>query len=129
MYFIAAFGLLMMCFSLTMIVSPNRWSNGIIRFSEKSYFHWFEVITRLFTGLVFVVYSQAALYPPAILGLGYLLIAVAIGLVIVGPTNHRNFAVWSAVKFRAYFRLAGAGGVTLASWLIYLSTSVLLVNP
>lgn len=122
MYFITAFGLLMMCLSIIMMVSPNYWSNGIVRFSKKLYFHWVEIISRLTAGAVFVLFNTSTLYPQLILAIGYLLIAVGFGLVILGSVNHRRFAVWSAHKFTAIFRPAGFGSFIFGSFLIYVST-------
>ena len=104
MYFIAAFGLLMMCLSVVMIVNPNYWSDGIVRFSNKPYFHWFEIISRVTAGFVFVLFNKSTLFPELILGFGYLLIAVGFGLLITGSVKHRKFAVWSAHKFKSTFR-------------------------
>ena len=122
MYFITAFGLLMIYLSIIMIVSPNYWSNGIVDFSRKSYFHWFEVISRLAAGVVFVIFSQTTLYPQLISGIGYLLIVVALGLVITGSVKHRKFAVWSANKFKNTFRPAGFGSLLFGAFLIYITT-------
>jgi len=105
-----------------MIVNPSYWSNGIIAFSKKSYFHWFEVISRLIAGLVLVSYNQTTLYPTLILNMGYLLIAVGIGLIITGSLKHRQFATWSARKFKSTFRPAGCGSFIFGSFLIYIST-------
>ncbi|PCK31944.1 hypothetical protein CEX98_09810 [Pseudoalteromonas piscicida] len=122
MYFIAAFGILMMCLSSMMIVSPNYWSNGIIEFSKKPYFHWFEVITRLIAGCGFVLFSKSTMYPRLTLGIGCLLIAVGIGLIITGSVRHRTFAIWSARKFKRIFRPAGFGSFIFGIFLIYIST-------
>lgn len=111
-----------------MILNPSYWSNGIIEFSRKSYFHWFEVITRLIAGLVFVCYNQTTLYPLLILSIGYLLIAVGIGLIITGSVKHRQFAVWSARKFKSTFRPAGFGSFIFGSFLIYISTIGVINN-
>ncbi len=121
MYFIVGFGLLMMYFSIIMIIRPNYWSNGIILFSEKPYFHWFEVISRLFSGILFVYFHKSALYPSLLLAMGYLLIAVGLGLLIVGPAKHRKFAVWSALTFKHIFRPAGACSFIFGVFLIYVS--------
>ncbi len=111
-----------------MIVNPNYWSNGIVDFSRKPYFHWFEVISRLIAGLVFVLYSQTTLYPQLILSIGYLLIAVGFGLIITGSVKHRQFAVWSAHKFKSTFRPAGFGSFIFGSFLIYISTIGVISN-
>jgi len=128
MYFIAAFGLLMMCLSVIMMVNPNYWSDQIVNFSKKPYFHWFELISRIGAGLVFVLFNESTLYPQLILGIGYLLIAVGIGLLITGSVKHRGFAVWSAEKFKSTFRFAGVGSFIFGIFLIYISIIGVLNN-
>ena len=128
MYFIAAFGLLMMCLSVIMIVNPNYWSDGIVNFSKKSYFHWVEVISRLIAGSIFVLFNKATLYPLLILTIGCLLIAVGFGLLLTGAVKHRKFAVWSALKFKSIFRPAGVGSFIFGSFLIYVSTIGVISN-
>lgn len=123
MYFIAAFGALMMGLSVFMIASPNQWSKSIIRFSEKPYFHWFEVATRLISGLVFVEFSEQVKLSAMFLGFGYVMIAVAIGLTLLGPSKHVQFARWSAVKFKPSFRGAGVGSLLFGAAIIYLTLS------
>lgn len=128
MYFIALFGFIMICLSLIMIVNPNYWSNGIINFSRKPYFHWFEVFSRLISGLIFVFYSQSTLYPQLVMSLGYLFIVVGFGLVIIGSVKHRKFAVWSAHKFKSTFRIAGLASFIFGNFLIYISTIGVIKN-
>jgi uncharacterized protein YjeT (DUF2065 family) len=127
-YFITAFGLLMVCLSVIMIVNPSYWSVGIVDFSKKYYFHWFEVVSRIITGVVFVLFNKSTLYPQLILSLGYLLIAVGIGLFIMGSDKHRKFAVWSAHKFKSIFRLAGIGSLIFGIFLMYVSTIGVISN-
>ena len=105
-----------------MIVSPNYWSNRIIEFSKKSYFHWFEVITRLIAGFGFVLFSKSTMYPLLTFGIGCLLITVGIGLIITGSVRHRKFAIWSAHKFISTFRPAGFSSFIFGIFLIYIST-------
>ncbi len=45
MYLIAFFGFLMMILSILMIAKPEYWADGIIKISEKSWFHPFEIIS------------------------------------------------------------------------------------
>jgi len=127
-YFIACFGLLMMCLSVIMIVNPRYWSDGIISFSKKSYFHLFEVISRLIAGFIFVLFSKATLYPNLVLFIGYLLIAVGVGLLITGSAKHRKFAVWSAHRFKSTFRPAGIGSFIFGIFLIYISSIGVISN-
>jgi len=121
-YFISAFGLLMMCLSVIMIVNPNYWSDRIVDFSKKDYFHWFEISSRITAGLFFVIFHKSTLYPQLIQSIGFLLIAVGIGLLITGSVRHRKFAAWSAHKFKSTFRTAGVGSFMFGIFLIYIST-------
>lgn len=121
MYFIALFGLLLTALSLVMIISPQRWSDGIISFSQKSYFHGFEVMSRFIAGCLFISFHQSTLSPLLIQFLGYLLIVVSIGLIICGSPKHQKFAIWSAVKFKPYFRACGVGALLFGNYLIYVS--------
>ena len=122
MYFIAAFGILLMCLSVIMIVNPNYWSNGIVDFSKKPYFHWFEIISRIISGVLFVLFNESTSYPQLILSLGYILIAVGFGLILIGSVKHRQFAVWSAHRFKSTFRPSGIASFIFGIFLIYVST-------
>lgn len=124
MYFIAAFGLLMMCLSVVMIANPNYWSAGILAFSKKPYFHWFEISTRFIAGFIFILSYKASLFPNLILGFGVMLLGVSFGLVIAGSARHRQFAVWSALKFNKVFRFAGFASFMFGILLIYTSNVV-----
>ena len=102
--------------------------DGIVNFSQKPYFHWFEVISRITAGFIFVFFNKSTLYPQLILSIGCLLIAVGFGLLITGPVKHRKFAVWSAYKFKSTFRPAGVGSFIFGSFLIYISTIGVISN-
>lgn len=119
MYFIASFGILMMLLSTIMVINPSYFSKGIISFSEKRYFHLFEICSRIITGIIFVIYSKETLYPSIFNAIGYILIVVGIGLSITPPKFHKEFAVWSANKFRNKFRLIGIISVPISLALVY----------
>jgi len=119
MYAIAFFGFLMMLLSVLMIANPENWSNGIVKFSKKAYFHSFEILSRLGFGVVFIVFADQTQYPTVMLVIGYLLIAVGTGLLLTPPSRHRQFAIWSAHKFRNRFRPAGLGSLLFGAFLIY----------
>ena len=119
MYVVAIFGILMMLLSVVMIINPDAWANGIVKFSEKKWFHPFEIISRFVFGLLFVLFARQTPYPTLILIIGYLLIAVSIGLLFTPPSKHKQFAVWSAQKFRDKFRWFGFGSFLFGAFLIY----------
>ncbi|ARD44063.1 hypothetical protein A3Q33_06880 [Colwellia sp. PAMC 21821] len=97
----------MMVISLVMIKNPQTFATGIIKFSQQTYFHVVEILSRLFFGVVFVYYSPLTLAPSMNAALGYLMIFAAILLLVIGANKHRKFALWSAEKFSSRFRISG----------------------
>ena len=124
MYLIAAIGILTICLSILMISSPKQWSKGIVVFSQKRYFHYFEISSRAITGLLFIAFHLTTKHPNLIFFAGSLLIIVSIGLIILGEKRHRQFAVWSAQRFLKTFRIAGFFSLGFGFFLIYTSTVI-----
>jgi uncharacterized protein YjeT (DUF2065 family) len=119
MYFIAAFGLLMLFFSLMMLFRPHNFAQGIINFSEQPYFHPFEIISRLIAGGIFIAYGPDTQFPLLFKIIGSVLLLVGVGLACTPPGLHKKFAVQSANSCRNYFRFIGVVSVVLAIALIY----------
>lgn len=121
MFIITALGLITILLSLVMITNPQYWSNAIINFSEKNYFHWFEVISRFIVGGILIYLHAQIVYPMLFLSVGCLLLAVSFGLILLGENKHRQFARWSAIKFKPVFRLAGVASLLFGVFLVYIS--------
>ncbi len=124
MFLIAFIGILMMLLSVMMIVNPDRWSERIVTFSEKPYFHPFEVLSRFIFGLVFIIFAEQTLYPVLMSVIGYVLLAVAAGLLILMPARHRRFATWSAHRFKKMFRPMALGSLIFGSFIVYAVVAV-----
>jgi hypothetical protein len=106
MYMIAAIGLLTIALSLLMIASPGGWARGILLFAAKPYFHAAEILSRLVLGGTLVAFAGDTLHPRLMGAVGYVLVAVAVGLLCMGSRRHRAFAEKSA-SFDKVFRPAG----------------------
>jgi uncharacterized protein YjeT (DUF2065 family) len=119
MYFIAAFGVLMLLFSLMMLFRPHAFAQGIINFSEQPYFHPFEMISRLIAGGLFVAYAADTQFPLLFKVIGLVLLLVGAGLALTPPSLHKKFAVQSAQGCKNYFRLIGVFSIGLSFALIY----------
>ena len=121
MYLIASFGFLMIFICILMAINPARFSAGILLFSEKKWFHIFEILSRAIAGMIFIVYSGSTLYPSVFTLLGYVLLGVAIGLIILAPKRHKAFAVWAAHNFENKFRPIGILSIPLGGLIIYMA--------
>lgn len=102
-----------------MIANPEKFSRWIVSFSEKSYFHPFEIISRLAAGVGFTYFSGETRFPAMFLGIGILLVAVGAGLLLTPPSRHRQFARWSAEAFKGKFRFFGLCSLLFAGFLIF----------
>lgn len=120
MYFVAAIGVLTIVQSLIMIANPAAWSRGILRFSEKPYFHFAEMSIRLLLGAVFLYFASETMFPLLIKVIGGVLVAVGFLLVVIGPKRHIAFAERSAT-FTSIFRPAGFFSLAFGIFLIYIS--------
>ena len=119
MVLVVFFGVLMMVFSLTMIISPSFWSKNILLFSYKPWFHPFEIISRLIFGIVFIAYGDQTAHPQVMRSIGLILLLVGVGLLFTPPGKHRHFARWSARKFLKVFRPAGVVSLCFGAFIIY----------
>lgn len=119
MYLIATFGFFMLILSTIMVVKPESFANGIISFSEKTYFHLFEIISRIIAGIIFITYSSGTVFPLVFDIGGFVLILVGFGLALTPPRFHKKYAVWSANNFRNKFRLIGVFSIPLSLFIVY----------
>lgn len=119
MIFIALFGVVMMLLSLKMIKNPIGFAQAIVTFSQKRYFHIFEILSRLFFAVVFIHYAASTSAEIMHSVLGLLMAFTSIFLVIIGEEKHRVFAVWSASKFSSMFRFSGLCSLFFGAFIIY----------
>jgi hypothetical protein len=127
MFAVAAIGLLTVALSMLMIASPAAMSRAILAFGNKPYFHAAEIVVRLVLGAVLVTCASQTLHPRVMATFGYVLVAVGAGLVILGPTRHRAFAVKSAT-FKSVFRPAGVASLAFGVFVIYSALGSLLYD-
>jgi len=118
-YLIALFGILLVLLSVVMVANPEYWSRGIVKFSKVAYFHPLEIVSRLLFGAIFITFADQTLYPTLMSVIGYVLVAVGIGLSLTPPSKHRRFAAWSAQRFKSVFRPAGALSFVFGIFIIY----------
>ncbi|NND45676.1 MAG: hypothetical protein HKN58_10155 [Xanthomonadales bacterium] len=119
MYFIAIFGMLMMVFSIAIIINPTAWAEAIVRFSQWRWFHPFEIVSRLAFGAAFLRWGSETAHPALMQVIGWVLLAVGLGLALTPPSQHRRFAAWSAGAFHKVFRPAGIGSLLFGAFITW----------
>ena len=122
MFIIILFGLGMISLGSYMTAYPLKFSAGIVSFSEKRWFHTFEVLSRLIVGLLFLVAANKTSFEFIVTVLGYLLCFTSIFLVVIGAKRHRKFALLIS-RIGQHFRILGIFAIILGSGIIYLGVS------
>ena len=89
-----------------MTVSPVQFSDAVLNFSKKSWFHTFEISSRLLLGVAFIALAFQHSLSPVLLAMGLLLCFAGVFLICIGPTRHRSFA-GRVSKLGKKFRLLG----------------------
>ena len=116
MYLLLMFGIGMVSFGCFMVCRPMQFSRGIVQFSEKPWFHAFEIVSRGLFGVLFLLAADSTAYPNFVTVLGGILCFASVLLFSIGPARHQRFALMTA-KIGKTFRLLGliaiAGGVGL----------------
>jgi len=118
MYAIAAIGLGMMILSVVMIVSPSAWSRGMLAFSEKSYFHIFEIASRLLLGGVLWLFAGRTSYPMFFTVMAAMFVFAGVFLIFMGVERHRAFAV-RAASYTRLFRSAGFASLAFGAFVVF----------
>lgn len=125
MWILLLFASLMAGFGLWMLCWPQRFAAAVQRFSEQSWFHRFEVGSRLVLALLFtgLAYEQPEHWLFWLLAL--VLWLATLFLIWLGPAKHRQMASRIAVWGLA-FRWLGSLALLVAAALIHYALNAML---
>ena len=126
MLIVMLFGTGMILLGAIMFIQPMRFANGIAAFSQKAWFHVFEIVSRFVIGVLFMIFAQHTAFHQLIFGLGALLVGVSLFLIVIGEQRHKSFAM-KTVKIGHKFRPIGMISVMLGCLLIAISLNVFSV--
>lgn len=123
MIFVLLFGFGMSIFGFYMSIKPTQFSKGIIQFSEKSWFHLFEITTRFVLGGAFIAFSQQTNYPRVVFSLGIIFCIASVFLLLLGSKKHRQFAVFISEYLKNKFRYIGYFAIILGAVIMYIAVA------
>ena len=104
MFLIVLYGLMIVAISLWMIVHPRSWVERATAYCRSPFMHPVDTGLSLAFGGVFVFYSSQTAFPVLIRIFGLLLLAVGTGLIVVPPSLHQRYGVWSIEKTGPHIR-------------------------
>lgn len=119
MILIVMIGLGMFVFGCLMVLRPLAFSRGIVEFSQKPWFHAFEVVSRLTVGVLLLWISEKTSYPVIVKVIGGLLCFVSVFLLLIGSERHRKFALTTS-RIGRHFRPIGVIAQVFGLTLVYI---------
>ena len=102
-----------------MVIKPKHFADGIGRFADQRWFHPFEIISRAFVGILFLLVAEQTPYPRVILYIGILLCFVSVFLLVLGEERHKRFARMT-VNIGKNFRYLGLIAIACGAGIVYL---------
>jgi sulfite exporter TauE/SafE len=108
----------MISFGLFMIIRPQQFADGVSHFSEQTWFHAFEISSRLTAGAVFIALAFFNDFSSLLFFFGLLFCFVGLFLIWMGPSKHRKFAI-IASKIGRHFRPLGYIAVLIGLGIAY----------
>lgn len=118
MWLIALFGLLMIAVSLVILFKPVYFSFKTIEFSHQKWFHPFEISSRILFGIILVYFAEQTLHPTLFGYLGYIIMAVGVGLLFTPVTLHQKYARYWAAKV-SWLKVPAILGIAFGMFVIF----------
>ena len=117
--FIIIFGALTLLAGIIIVINPE-FIFGYLRTNlEKISLHILAAVVRLILGVFLILQSGVSKFPLAIEILGWLSIAAAIILVIIGRNNFTRLMNWAFSLLKPYGRASGLVAAAFGAFLIY----------
>ena len=116
---ITLFSILIFLAGIVLLINPKPLFDFLGKNLNKSYVYISAVIVRLVLGAFLVATASQSKFPVAVQILGWLFIAVAVGLVIVGNSNFKKLVSWVLSRFAPYARVSGLFAVLFGGLLLY----------
>ena len=118
-YIILVFGILTLLAGLVIVVKPDG-IFGILRTHLESLsLHVLAVVVRIILGVALITYAADSKYPIILEILGWISLAAAIGLGIIGRAKFQSLMKWALNLGSPYGRTGGFIGILFGGFLIH----------
>ena len=116
---IVLFGAATLVAGLIILIKPEIVFGPIRRNFESPKLHIMAVVMRIIIGGALITYAGASRFPTVILTLGWVSIAAATILALIGRTNFKRLMSWALGLTDSFGRFAGIFAALLGGFLIY----------
>lgn len=116
---IQLFGALIALAGILIAVNPDTVFGPLRQHSGNPALHGAAVLVRLLIGALLIAQAANSRYPQVITILGWLSVAAAIGLALIGRTNFEKLMNWAFNLVDKFGRLAGLVAILFGAFLVY----------
>ncbi len=113
------FGILMLLIGIVAIVNPDYIFRLLTNNSDKFWLHTTAVLVRLLFGILFIHQAAESNYPRTIEVLGWVFIAAAIILTLIGRNKFQRLITWATSLMKSFGRIAGVLVISFGVFVIY----------
>ncbi len=118
-YIIILFGIATIVAGIIIVVNPATIFGLLRRKLESLGLHILAVVVRILLGVALIICAAESKYPTAILILGWISIAAAAVLGIMGHTNFKRLMSWALSVAPSFGRLGGLLAILFGGFLIH----------
>ncbi len=118
-YVIILFGIAIIVAGTIILINPDT-VFGLMRRNMDSFgLHVMAVVVRIILGAALIISAAASRYPTAISILGWISIAAATALGVMGRTNFRRLMAWALGLAPSFGRIGGFAAILFGGFLIH----------
>ena len=118
-YIILLSGAAILVSGIIITINPEPIFGLMRRKSDALSFHILAVVVRIILGVLLIYYAPETKYPTVILILGWLSIAAAIALSVIGRTNFIRLISWALGFSNPFGRIGGLFAILFGGFLIH----------
>ena len=118
-YIIILFGAATIVAGIIIVINPESVFGLMRKKLESLGLHIFAVVVRIIIGVVLIMCAAESKYPTAILILGWISIAAASILGVMGRTNFRRLMSWALSLKPTFGRIGGFIAILFGGFLVH----------
>ena len=118
-FVIIIFGAATLVAGLIILINPEIVFGPIRRNFESVNLHILAVVMRLIIGAALIIFAPGSRFPTVLLILGWVSIAAATILALMGRTNFKRLMSWALGLIDSFGRIAGVFAALFGGFLIY----------
>lgn len=118
-YVILVFGILILIIGAIILFKPDTILGLIRSHSESFNLHVLAVVVRLILGVALITYAAESKYPIALQVIGWLSLAAALILGVIGRARFKGLMNWAMNLASSYGHVGGFLAILFGGFLIY----------